>query len=308
MRNAHAHPRHSFPPSGRSRRAEQAPPNHTAACSDYHSFDRFITMFSSYIVSAESAAASAYRSASCRIRSAHSQPDLRLCRAATPPYKPPEPASMPCPHSETSMPARTSPLPPFAMPGLPEVLRYAAAVRRKNAGAVSLVEHDAPIVLRELCRVRSGRVRLAAEPCELARVRREHDRLCRSPQYILMPGNRIYAVRIEYNLAGSFFEQGTHDFGQRIRTAESAPDEQRVRLFRQAQGQRLCGASGKANPFSSCGMGRTTGSFSLTASTGHAPCGTASVTTPLPMRTAPCAEKYAAPVYPAEPHTHRMRP
>ena len=67
-------------------------------------------------------------------------------------------------------------------------------------------------------------------------------------------------------------------------------------------------ASMENSPFSSCSMGRTTGSFSLTASTGHAPCGTASVTTPLPMRTAPCAEKYAAPVYPAEPHTHRMRP
>ena len=121
-----------------------------------------------------------------------------------------------------------------------------------------------------------------------------------------MPGNRIYAVRIEYNLAGSFFEQSTHDFGQRIRTAESAPDEQRVRLFgkRKQLGQCVHGKQ----PVFSCGMGRTTGSFSLTASTGHAPCGTASVTTPLPMRTAPCAEKYAAPVYPAEPHTHRMRP
>ena len=56
------------------------------------------------------------------------------------------------------------------------------------------------------------------------------------------------------------------------------------------------------------GNGRTTGSLSLTASTGHARSGTASVTTPLPMRTAPCAAKNAAPVYPAEPHTQRMRP
>ena len=55
-----------------------------------------------------------------------------------------------------------------------------------------------------------------------------------------MPGNRIYAVRIEYNLAGSFFEQSTHDFGQRIRTAESAPDEQRVRLFGKRKQLRQC--------------------------------------------------------------------
>lgn len=179
-------------------------------------------MFSSYIVSAESAAASAYRSASCRIRSARSQPDLRLCRAATPPYRLPEPRQCPvCTAKPACLPER--PRAAFRHAGIARGIAIAAAVRRENAGAVSLVEHDAPIVLRELCRVRSGRIRLAAEPCEFACVRREHDRLCRSPQYILMPGNRIYAVRIEYNLAGSFFEQSTHDFGQRIRTAESAP-------------------------------------------------------------------------------------
>ena len=128
----------------------------------------------------------------------------------------------------------------FRHAGIARGIAIAATVRRENASAVSLVEHDAPIVLRELCRVRSGRIRLAAEPCKLACVRREHDRLCRSPQYILMPGNRIYTVRIEHNLASSFFKQGTHDFGQRIRTAESAPDEQRVRLFGKRKQLRQC--------------------------------------------------------------------
>ena len=50
-------------------------------------------------------------------------------------------------------------------------------------------------------------------------------------------------------------------------------------------------AAQESRPAASHGMGRTTGSFSLTASTGHAFSGTASVTTPLPMRTAPCAAK-----------------
>ena len=58
-----------------------------------------------------------------------------------------------------------------------------------------------------------------------------------------MPGNRIYTVRIEHNLANSFFKQGAHDFGQRIRTAESAPDKQCIRLFGECEqlGQCLYG-------------------------------------------------------------------
>ena len=199
-----------------------------------------------------------------------SQPDLRLCRAATPPYRLPEPRQCPV---RTAKPACLPEHPRCRLSPCRDCPRYCGTPRRsrrENAGAVSLVEHDAPIVLRELCRVRSGRIRLAAEPCEFACVRREHDRLCRSPQYILMPGNRIYAVRIEHNLAFQLFSSRVHTISVSVSERPSPHPMSSASAF-SASASSFGSASMENSPFSSCGIGRTTGSFSLTASTGHAP-------------------------------------
>ena len=81
-------------------------------------------------------------------------------------------------------------------------------------------------------------------------------------------------------------------------TASERPSPQPISSAsaRSASASNAGSASRENIPSAPHGMGRTTGSFSLTASTGHAFSGAASVTTPLPMRTAPCAAKYAAPV------------
>ncbi len=181
-------PRHSFPPSGRSRRAEQSRRQTTQQPVQITtSLDRFITMFSSYIVSAESAAASAYRSASCRIRSARSQPDLRLCRAATPPYKPPEPHQCPV---RTAKPVCLPEHPRCRLSPCRDCPRYCDNSRRpawKMRGAVSLVRAqctDSPA--RTVPRPQRSRSGLPLSRANSPACGGEHDRLCRSLQYILM--------------------------------------------------------------------------------------------------------------------------
>ena len=114
------------------------------------------------------------------------------------------------------------------------------AVRRGDQRAVSLIEQDAALLLRKVRQLRGFRLPDAGQAREFTRMRRQHDRLRRLLQYILMRGDGIYAVRIEYDRAGCLPEQPLHDRGDLVRAAQAAANQQRIRARGKFQQRGQC--------------------------------------------------------------------
>ena len=103
-----------------------------------------------------------------------------------------------------------------------------SAIRRRDQRAVSLVQQYAAHLTGEQRQLALLRIFQAGQTGEFPRVRRKDDRLCRLPQYILMRGQRIYTIRVQYHRARGLREQVLHHRRDRIPPAEAASAQNRA--------------------------------------------------------------------------------